>query len=185
MRLRDGCISLIIRKTCTVLLVGIISCNVSFADPTSEIQSLTIAFLYNFMKLSEWPQDVGSDGLTLCVTEGRDFVEELQSIQGKLIKNKILRFKNLVLGDNPGDCQLLFLPSEEKPIRLREWLKLIEYKPVLTVSDIPGFLDQGGMVNLVSEDNHLQFEVNLELAKKAGIEMSSQMLKIAREVRRK
>jgi len=185
MRLPDKCIPLFVHKVSIVLLAGIFSYNVSFAASTSEIQSLTIAFLYNFMKLSEWPSGVESNEITLCVTEGRDFGEELESIQGKLIQNKALRVKRLALGDNPLACQLLFLPSEEKPIRLHEWLKLIEYKPVLSVSDTPGFLDQGGMINLVNEDNRLQFEVNLELVEKVGIEMSSQMLKIARKVREK
>ena len=167
------------------MLAWIFCGNVSFAAPSSEVQTLTIAFLYNFMKLSEWPAEVSAKELTLCVTEARDFGDELDSIKGKPIQSKTLIFKHLVLGDNPSDCQLLFLPSEEKPIRLHEWLKLVENKPVLTVSDTASFLDQGGMVNLVNEDNRLQFEVNLELVGKVGIEMSSQMLKIAREVRGK
>jgi YfiR/HmsC-like len=185
MRAITDCIPLIIRKLSIVLLAWIFCSNVALAAPASEAQTLTIAFLYNFMKLSEWPAEVSTKELTLCVTEAREFGEELDSIKGKPIQNKTLTVKRLVLGDNPSGCQLLFLPSEEKPIRMREWLKLIENKPVLTVSDVTGFLDQGGMVNLVSEDNRLQFEVNLELVEKTGIEMSSQMLKIAREVRGK
>jgi YfiR/HmsC-like len=177
--------ALITRRVSISLLVGIFCSNVSLSAPPSEMQTLTIAFLYNFMKLSEWPTGVTADGLTLCVTEGRDFSKELDSIIGKPIQNKTLLVKRLTQGDNPNGCQLLFLPSEEKLIRLREWLKLIENKPVLTVSDMPEFLDEGGMIVLVSDGNHLQFEVDLWRAERVGIKMSSKMLQIAREVRGK
>ena len=177
------CAELISRLAAKAVLIALFGCNAALATPLTEIQSITIAFLYNFMKLSEWPVQADDPELTLCVTEGGEFGEELDSINGKPVHNKTLAVKRLVLGDNPADCELLFLPDEEKPIRLHEWLKLIENKPVLTVSDTPHFLDEGGMINLVNEDNRLQFEVNLELVEKVGIEMSSQILKIARKVR--
>jgi YfiR/HmsC-like len=155
------------------------------AAPSSEIQTLTVAFLYNFMKLSEWPVDMANTEFTLCVTEGRPFGQELDAISGKEIQNKPLKIRRLVPGDSPGECQLLFLPSEEKPIRMQEWLKAIGKLPVLTVSDLEGFLNQGGMIALISEDEHLKFDVNLELVERMGIKMSSQILQIANEVRKK
>jgi hypothetical protein len=175
----------LIRQMVVALIIGILGINLSLSAPTSEVQSLTIAFLYNFMKLSEWPTETTGNTLTLCVTEDREFGQELDTIDGKPIQDKTIAVKRLVLGDNPNECQLLFLPSEEKPIRLQEWLRLAATKPILTVSDMPGFLDQGGMINLVSEDNRLQFEVNLLLVEKTGITLSSQMLQIARLVRNK
>lgn len=177
--------ALISRLVAKAVLIALLGSNAASATPLTEVQSLTIAFLYNFMKLSEWPSDTRSTELTLCVTEGGEFGAELDSMNGKPVQNRTLKVKRLVLGDNPTDCELLFLPGEEKPIRLHEWLKLIESKPVLSVSDTPHFLDEGGMISLVNEDNRLQFEVNLELVEKAGIEMSSQILKIARTVRGK
>ena len=39
------------------------------------------------------------------------------------------------------------------------------------------------MIALVSEGDHLQFEVNLQLVDKVGIKLSSKMLQIARSVR--
>ena len=179
------CTALISRLVTMVVLIALLGSNTAAATPLTEVQSLTIAFLYNFMKLSAWPSETSATELTLCVTEGGEFGAELDSMIGKPVQNKTLSVKRLVLGDNPNDCDLLFLPGEEKPIRLHEWLKLIESKPVLTVSDAPHFLDEGGMISLVNEDNRLQFEVNLELVEKAGIEMSSQILKIARDVRGK
>jgi hypothetical protein len=157
----------------------------ALAAPSSEIQTLTVAFLYNFMKLSEWPADASNTEVTLCVTEARNFGQELDTISGKDVQNKPLKIKRLLPGDNPHECQLLFLPSEEKPIRMQEWLKAIENLPVLTVSDKEGFLDEGGMIVLINDDERLKFDVNLEQVERLGIKMSSQILQIANEVRKK
>jgi YfiR/HmsC-like len=158
--------------------------NFLVAAPSSEIQTLTVAFLYNFMKLTEWPAGTMNTEITLCVTEARHFDQDLEVIADKKIQNKPLQIKKLLPGDSPNDCQLLFLPSEEKPIRLHEWLKAVEKSPVLTVSDGEGFLENGGMIALVNDGEHLKFNVNLGLVESLGIKMSSQILQIANEVRK-
>jgi YfiR/HmsC-like len=157
----------------------------SSAAPSSEIQTLSVAYLYNFMKLSEWPVEGLPNELTLCITQDGDFAKELDSLAGKEIQIRPLRIKRLMPGDDASLCQLLFLPSEEKPVRLQEWLKILQDAPVLTVSDQNEFLEQGGMIALVNDGEGLQFEVNLERVERVGIKLSSKMLQIARQVRGK
>lgn len=157
--------------------------NPSTAAPSSEIQALTVAFLYNFLKLSEWPPEALSNELSLCAIQSSDYSINVDSLAGKEIQSATLKIKHLTQGDSADGCQLLYIPEDEKPIRVREWLKTMENKPVLTVSGITGFLDQGGMIELVSDGNHLQFEVNLDAVEQVGIKMSSKMLQIAQKVR--
>jgi hypothetical protein len=163
--------------------MGIFTNHHSLAAPSGEIQTLSVAYLYNFMKLSEWPTKVQTNEFTLCITQEGDFAKELDSLAGKDVQNHTLKIKRLVQGDSARECQLLFLPSEEKPLRMQEWLKILENEPVLTVSDLDGFLDQGGMIVLINDGVRLQFEVNLERVEHTGIKLSSKMLQIAREVR--
>jgi hypothetical protein len=54
--------------------------------------------------------------------------------------------------------------------------------PVLTVSDMPGFIEHGGMVQFVLENDNVRFEVNLSAANKSGLALSSQLLKVAARV---
>jgi YfiR/HmsC-like len=157
----------------------------SSASPSSDVQTLAVAYLYNFMKLSEWPTGAAPQELTLCITQEGDFAKELDSLTGKEAQSHSLKIRRIIQGDNVRECQLLFLPSEEKPVRIQEWIKSLRNEPVLTVSDLDGFLDQGGMIALVNDDGHLQFEVNLALVEQAGIKLSSKMLQIARDVRGK
>ncbi|MBK8817396.1 MAG: YfiR family protein [Methylococcaceae bacterium] len=165
-----------------MLSASIVTTEPSVAAPSSEIQALTVAFLYNFMKLSEWPPQTITNEFTLCAIQSSDYSIDVDSLAGKEVQSYTLKIRHLMQGDSIEGCQLLYIPEDEKPIRLREWLKIMDKKPLLSVSSTPGFLDQGGMIELVSEGDHLLFEVNLTPVEQAGIKISSKMLQIAREV---
>jgi len=56
--------------------------------------------------------------------------------------------------------------------------------PVLTVSDIRGFADHAGMIEFLMEHDRVRFEVNLNATQKAGLALSSELLKVATFVKR-
>ena len=131
-----------LRPCAIALCLTALGNQVTVAAPTSEIESLTVAFLYNFMKLSEWPSGTDTQELTLCAVQAGDYSIDVDSLAGKNVQDYSLKIKHLVPGDSPSGCQLLFISDDEKPIRVQEWLKNFENSPVLTVSGVPGFLDQ-------------------------------------------
>ncbi len=54
--------------------------------------------------------------------------------------------------------------------------------PVLTVSDLPGFAQQGGVIGLVRQSGRLRFEVNRGVAQSAGLRLSADLLSLAMTV---
>ena len=55
--------------------------------------------------------------------------------------------------------------------------------PVLTVGSVKGFSQRGGMVEFrITPDARVAFDINLRVVERAGLKMSSQLLKIARIV---
>lgn len=168
------------------LSLGITIPKTTLANPSSSEQTLTVAFLYNFLKFSEWPtQNTQNNVLNLCVTDNTAFEAELNAIDGRIAQNKIVRINRIELGESLKECQLLFLPREEKPIRIREWLKNAKNTPTLTVSNMDNFLDIGGMIALIDDGTRLQFEINLTQVKSADLKLSAQLLQIARAIRGK
>jgi bifunctional DNA-binding transcriptional regulator/antitoxin component of YhaV-PrlF toxin-antitoxin module len=78
-------------------------------------------------------------------------------------------------------CYLLFIcPSEKNNIN--EIIDLVKNQSVLTVADTQEFLDAGGIVNFVIEDNKVRFDVNLTASEKAGLKIRSQLLRLAKKV---
>jgi hypothetical protein len=54
--------------------------------------------------------------------------------------------------------------------------------PVLTVGETAGFLDAGGIIDFLLEDNKLRFEVNLDTAESADLKIGSRLLVLAQRV---
>jgi hypothetical protein len=54
---------------------------------------------------------------------------------------------------------------------------------VLTVSEVPGFADAGGMIEFVIEDDKVRFHINPAAARAAGLTVSSRLLSVASSIR--
>jgi hypothetical protein len=85
--------------------------------------------------------------------------------------------------DEATTCEVLFISSSEDD-QLTGTLAALDKSSVLTVSDMPEFVKRGGMVQLVLDGKRVRFEVNLAAAERAGLNLSSELLKLAVMVRR-
>lgn len=142
------------------------------------------AFLYNFAKFVDWPAESfnGSENtLELCVLGDSPFDTALESIKGKVAQGKKLVISSLEALDQTSRCHLVFVsPSEED--RLPQIFPYLQEHHVLSVSDMDDFAQQGGVVGLITIQNKIRFEINLSAARRTGISISSNLLKLARIV---
>lgn len=166
------------------LLAGAGSLSTAHAAPaaTPEYQ-VKAAFIYNFMKFVEWPGDAaGPPGTISLGILGRDpFGDALDAVHGKYAKGRkvvVLHFRSL---EEVKGCDLLFICASEKG-RLSQTLKFANNFRMLTVADQDGFCEAGGMINLVFVKNRVGFEVNVAAASRSKLRISSQLLKLARNV---
>jgi hypothetical protein len=56
----------------------------------------------------------------------------------------------------------------------------LQDSPVLTISDIPGFGDTGGMAQFFFERGRLRFTIRVDAVKRSGLKMSSRLLNLAK-----
>lgn len=158
------------------------STSLTSAQPIASEQTLTAAFLYNFLKFTEWPDDAFDSEVTICTSIKPEF-EELDAILGRIAQNKPVSIRRIAHKESLNSCQLLFLPREEGVQHVHEWLSAAADKSILTVSNINNFLDAGGMIQLNNDGKNLSFSINLEYARRAGLKFNAQLLQIARQVR--
>jgi hypothetical protein len=144
-------------------------------------------YLYNFGKFVQWPPNdaVDRDGVfTVCVLGQDPFGPALDAtLAGATIDGKHVVAKRISSPGESAHCRILFLGSTEVT-RLRKIIDALDKEAVLTVSDIPEFSQRGGMIEFVTEDSRVRFEVNLDAAQQAGLSLSSELLKVATTVRR-
>jgi hypothetical protein len=175
-----------------MLIPLILFSNVNAESEKDQEYRVKAAFLYNFIKFIEWPQNKVSDKdtISICVIGENPFKKAFGPIKDKQIGNKkiaIKLYKNLEelktsdQIDNIRKCHVLFICSSEKK-QFKEIFNLIKGHSVLTVSDTEGFLDSGGMINFMIEEQKVCFEINNYSAKQAKLNLRSQLLRLAKKV---
>ena len=142
-------------------------------------RELKVAFIYNFMRFTEWPDEVGNT-LTLCIRGPDPFGVPLDALQGKAVGSRTLVLQRRGFDSIKG-CQAVFIAAvaaSTQPQVLAE----LQGKPVLTMADNPGAAGQGVHLNMAVAQNKITFEANLQTARTAQLKLSSQLLRLATEV---
>lgn len=156
------------------------------AQPARE-EDVKAAFLYNFAKFVEWPHDMVAQrgSIDVCVLGDDRLHEALErTLRGKVVREKPIGPRRLDSAEQSGNCHLLFVSSDhlhDMPVIV----DLVERHHVLLVGEGEHFLDYGGAIAFRVENNRLRFDVDDDAAARAGLKLSSQLLKVARHVTRK
>jgi hypothetical protein len=153
-------------------------------DALSEYQ-VKAAYLFNFLKFVEWPDESFADPIAPIVigVVGEDpFGNALpQVIIGKTVQGRDLVIRIYHTGEDLRGAHILFISASERK-RLPMILSSLRGSNVLTVADTAGFLDAGGMIQFLNENGRVRFAINVDAAGRAKLKMSSKLLSLAKVV---
>jgi hypothetical protein len=145
------------------------------------------AFLFNFAKFVEWPAKSfpkPNDPIVICILGQNPFEDHLSAaIQGKVLAGR--GFAVLQIAELPpkSRCQILFVNSSERQ-RFRSSAASLKGSGILTVGETPGFIDDGGIINLKLEGGKIRFEINVDAAEQAQLIVSSKLLSLAQIIKK-
>ncbi|MGA8502819.1 MAG: YfiR family protein [Candidatus Sulfotelmatobacter sp.] len=178
-----------IRLQCTIAAFAclLFASSSVFGQQRPNEYQVKAAYLYNFGRFVEWPAKgttTKADSFTICVLGEDPFGQALDAtLAGETIGNQRVGARRISSPQMAADCQILFISSSEAN-RLNKIIEALDKNAVLTVSDIPQFSQRQGMIQFVSEENRIRFEVNLTATQRAGLTLSSELLKVATAVRK-
>lgn len=142
---------------------------------------LKAAFLVSFTKYVEWPSGSGDPKFVIGVVGDDPFNGELQ----RAAKDKTVNGRKIVVErlkwSNADSADLLFVPQSESG-NLGGLQKLAK-QPILTVGESSGFVSASGMIGFQIINQKVSFEINASVARAAGINISSQLLRLASSVK--
>lgn len=104
-------------------------------------------------------------------------------VMGRTNSGHAIEVRLLHSAKDARGCHLLYISPNERD-QMAGVTAAIAGTSTITVSDMPGFLGEGGNVALVVEDNHPAFDINLTAAEQSGVRISSRLLQVARAVLR-
>jgi uncharacterized protein DUF4154 len=164
--------------------LGIIRC--AAQTGTQHEYELKAGVLYHIIEYVEWPKGALSNNppaIEIGLIGQIPFADAIEVLSGKTVQGRELIVKRISDPQAAAKCQVLFIGASEKP-RVAEIVAQIKDRPILTVGEIEGFAEQGGMVNLIAGPNRIVMEINRDVANKARLSMSSQLLKLAKVITR-
>ena len=181
--MRLHCLGLVSVVAVTLVLV---TSGPGFAQDVTE-PTLKAAFIYNFAKFTEWPSTVVPPGpLLLCVLGDAVVGQALtRAVQGRNVAGHSLDVWQGPARLEPARvepariCHVLYV-SGVTVDQLAPLVAAWHDKPVLTMSDIDGFTGVGGITQCFFEHGQLRFAVHLQAVTRAGLQISSRLLALAR-----
>jgi hypothetical protein len=155
------------------------------ADPPSE-HEVKAAFLFHFARLTEWPEAAApKDQPFVVAIIGEDpFGPTLERVlASQTVEGRPLQIRRVATAEALGERPHIAFISASHHDEVGRVLRHFRGQPVLTVSEMEGFGERGGIVNfVVTAEGRVRFEINVREADASGLKLSSQVLKLARIV---
>ena len=154
-------------------------------DPAALEANVKAVFLFNFSKYVTWPPvalgERSPAEVRICVTAKDRFFALLKSaVQGEDIDGKPLVPVALEGLDDVRTCQILYVGDAQTP-DAKAWLTAARGYQVLIVAD--GALNDDTVIAFVRDSNRIRFDINRAAASRRNLNISSKLLRLARQVR--
>lgn len=176
------------KRISCILLIVVAFFTTSFVSIQSEVEEYAAkaAFIYNFTKFVEWEENAlnSSSTFNIGVLGDSPIISPLQDLSSnKKINNKKI---NIIKYNNVNDiknCHILFIPEGTSSEILRESSESSLVKNTLIITEKKGDLENGSAINFLIVNNKIKFEINLNSLNKNNIKASSQLLKLALNIK--
>jgi len=153
------------------------------ADADAQYR-LRAAFIYNFIRFIKWPEqlETNSREITLCVNADDNAYRAIKyELQGKEIKDKSMHIRRLTHIDDLPECWIAYNSPSVKLLELPVESHM-SGKGLLTIGERPDSIQASDIIRFYIDDDQLRFEINPSMARKAGITISSKLLRLAKIV---
>lgn len=174
---------------CRIVLAcaALLACGPGTAEEAASLeQRVKAAFLYQFAGYVEWPPNAfahADSPVTIAVMGADPVAAELKQLAAsRIVAGRKVTVKPVKAGEPLTGVHILFIGGAESA-RVGQVVHAAKPRPMLTVTEADGALNQGSMINFVIVDRRVRFEVALDSVEKNGLRLSSRLLAVAQQVK--
>lgn len=145
---------------------------------------LKTAFVANFVQFVDWPsaQLTPTGALTVCTLGQSAVGERLRTLDGGLVNHRAVAVRKVAAQDELSTCRVLFVPMTESD-RVPEILRRHPGAGILIISERSDLSVSQAVIDLVVVDKRVTFDIDLDVARRQQLMVSSKLVKLARYVR--
>jgi len=164
-----------VKQKLFLLLLVYLSNSVSFAadaDFEYKLKALYITRLADFIK---WPEDVKKKTFKICIDSTDKVAIQLKKIELDEILHRPVEIIAPPSDSSISQCDFLYIVQGKADSSLAN-------TPVFTLSSQTDFSAQGGMIEFYVDQSKVKMRANLVAIKKAGLTVSSKLLRLLKIV---
>ena len=148
------------------------------AYASNEERDLKAVFIGRFANFIELPNHT-RDKFLITVIDDNPFEDVLDNLyRDKLIHGKPIKIKYVTKIDQIEETDILFITLSNQKAVL-EAIKYAQEHSILTISDIRGFAERGGIIQIYFVMQKTKLKINLASANLSRIKISAPLLSIA------
>lgn len=152
--------------------------------PLSEAQAKASA-IFNFARYVEWPERAFASReapFVFCLA-GRDALAGgMATLEARTLHTRATQVRRVFGVEELRGCSVLFIGEAEER-RQAPMLRALASEAVLSIGDASGFVEAGGAIGIVLEEGRIRFDINRAALDQAQLRASSNLLRLARNVR--
>ena len=166
--------------TLLIILSNLLRIDILFAQrETGKEYDIKATFIYHFTKYIKWIDSDSTENFKIAILGDNDIITPLEKIaKMRTVNNRKIIIKQSENMQDIDPCHILFISASKKN-ELNTILKNIGHKNILTIGDSEGFARKGVAINFVIIDGKIKFEINNRALERAGLQVSSQLQKLA------
>jgi len=150
-----------------------------------DVNQVKAEMLWNIAKFIRWPDTAfakGESDFVFTILGDDSLAEALAaSLSTKTLNGRPVFVRLVGRVQDVIGSQILYIAASTQG-RFPDVVRELHGAPVLTVANVSGFVENGGMVDFVAVDDKVRFEIHQARAEKAGLKISARLLALARVV---
>lgn len=164
----------------TVTLTSLAPTVISASARTVSEYDWKAEFIYNFSKFTRWPDK--ADEIMICIYGKDPFGSKIDVLNNRIShgrKIKVIRTHSI---ERVKSCQIAFVNSiPENQRYYNRAMRRLNNSSVLTMANDYNAHNFGVMIGLITNNEKVSFNINSAILDKSEIEISSKLLRLAKE----
>lgn len=162
-----------------VLLTAALMPRARAADEQYSEEAVKAAYLYRVAGYVEWPEEsAASRPFLIAIFDAPAIAQALRRLlPGHPVQGRIAQVREVSRAQDLGDAQVVYVGPGHSDFLSA--LAARGNRAVLLVTAEEQGLDLGSVLNFVTVDKRVRFEISLTAAERAGLKISSELLSVA------
>lgn len=166
-------------KKVSVALIGLILFTTSIQSAMAQKEKYHSVFIYNFSKYVKWPDAQNSENFVIGVLGASAIQKDLEAMAAaKNVNGRTIEIKQFKSAEEVSDCHILYVAATASE-KFNQVLSETNSKPILVVTDNPGFANKGAAINFIEVGGKIKFELNQKNVEKRGLKVAGSLASLA------